>query len=258
MKRLSETPPGERAPGSEAGIELLSTLRPLLDGDDAAHPIPEPRAPSRSSRRVAAPRWAVAAALLGLVGVAGAAIVRAGWLRPPAPPPSTHPSVDAPKSRPGRSAGPGTVPTEATAPVPPRPTVDPTGPAASATLAPRPSVDTAGAVPATREPPAPPASARPHAAPPRRAASSQESQLFLRAWSALRTADDPGAARAVLAEYLRRFPHGSLVEEAHGLAIEAASRLHDPEAARLAARYLRRFPRGRYAGLARAALAATP
>jgi len=265
MKRLKDTPPDERAAGSEAGVELLASLKPLEQREGGSRPIPEPwaeRTPARGLRRRAAPRWALAAAMLGVVGVAGAAMVRAGWLHPPAPPPSTHPTVEKQPTRPSGSVGRGIGPTvatpEAPPPATPRSPADPAASAAPATVASLPPPATAPAAPATREPPTSPTTARSRAAPSRRAASSQESQLFLSAWTALRTADDPATSRAALAEYLRRYPRGSLVEEAHGLAIEAASRLHDPDAARLAARYLRRFPRGRYAGLARAALAATP
>jgi hypothetical protein len=77
----------------------------------------------------------------------------------------------------------------------------------------------------------------------------------LSAVRALRVERRIGRARSLLADYLRRFPDGSLAEDALALQIEAATADRDRIAAReLAARYLREYPTGRFRSAAGQAL----
>jgi hypothetical protein len=83
---------------------------------------------------------------------------------------------------------------------------------------------------------------------------SEEAVLVLAAVRALRREHDPVRAGALLDDYLKRFPHGVLAEEALAVGIEAAVARLDTRAARLLAdKYLGRYPSGRFAGLARKA-----
>jgi hypothetical protein len=105
---------------------------------------------------------------------------------------------------------------------------------------------TAVEVPAAIEPetePAPRPVHRKHAA---AAPSEEESALLIAAVQALRRDHDPTRAGALIDDYLRRFEHGALAEEALALAIEAAATRGDERAADFGADYLRRFPNGRY------------
>ena len=74
----------------------------------------------------------------------------------------------------------------------------------------------------------------------------EEVALAQAAFDALRRQGNPRLASGLLARYLRRFPEGKLLEEALGMAIEAAAALSDPRAGELAKRYLNRFPDGEF------------
>jgi hypothetical protein len=114
-----------------------------------------------------------------------------------------------------------------------------------------------GAPASSRPPPQPPQPPAPRpaapAAPPapRAAIDPQESALVHSAVRALRVEGKPRRARALLDEYVRRFPNGALVEDAAALAIEATAAAGDDDAARRwASRYAARFPTGRFRELA--------
>jgi outer membrane protein assembly factor BamD (BamD/ComL family) len=66
------------------------------------------------------------------------------------------------------------------------------------------------------------------------------------AMRALRREGQPERAARLLDDYLRRYPKGSLSEEALALAIEAKSALGDPRARVFAERYLSNYPDGRF------------
>ena len=108
--------------------------------------------------------------------------------------------------------------------------------------------------------PAPRTSRRPaHVASRARAPrSSEDPSRVFDAIQALRTDHDPARASRLLAEYLARYPHGALAEEAVALSIEAAAARHSPSAATFAERYLREYPRGRFRHAAEQALEHTP
>src|SRR5207248_6814513 len=101
-------------------------------------------------------------------------------------------------------------------------------------------------------PPAP--IAAPEPAPPARHRSAplpaNEAALVYGAASALRRQHDPARACALIDSYLARYPSGELLEEALGLAIEAAASRGDARAADYARRYLARFPDGRFGAAA--------
>jgi hypothetical protein len=88
--------------------------------------------------------------------------------------------------------------------------------------------------------------------------SSEDPSRVFGAIQALRTDRDPARASRLLAEYLTRYPHGALAEEAVALSIEAAAARHSPSAATFAERYLREYPRGRFRHTAEQALEHTP
>jgi hypothetical protein len=90
------------------------------------------------------------------------------------------------------------------------------------------------------------------------ARSSEDPSRVFDAIQALRTDRDPARASRLLAEYLTRYPHGALAEEAVALSIEAAAARHSPSAATFAERYLREYPRGRFRHTAEQALEHTP
>jgi hypothetical protein len=88
--------------------------------------------------------------------------------------------------------------------------------------------------------------------------SSGESVLMVQAVRALRREGDAARAQSLAEEALRKYPHGSQVEEAMVLAMEAAAaRGDDAGAERAAERYLARFPAGRFADRARHVLGGT-
>jgi hypothetical protein len=73
----------------------------------------------------------------------------------------------------------------------------------------------------------------------------------------LRVEGRPGRARALLDQYLGRFPSGALAEDATALEIEAAAAAGEVAAARRwATRYLAAFPSGRFRAAADRALRA--
>ena len=77
-------------------------------------------------------------------------------------------------------------------------------------------------------------------------AQPSEKVLVFDAMRALRREGHPDRAASLLAQYLRRYPEGSLAEEALALSIEAATVLGDPRARSLADQYLARYPTGRF------------
>jgi outer membrane protein assembly factor BamD (BamD/ComL family) len=79
--------------------------------------------------------------------------------------------------------------------------------------------------------------------------------LVFDAMRALRREGHPERAAKLLDEYLRRYPNGSLSEEALALSIEASTALSDPKAKMLAERYLARYPEGRFRAAAERAQA---
>jgi hypothetical protein len=87
---------------------------------------------------------------------------------------------------------------------------------------------------------------------------SEDPSHVFDAIQALRTDRDPARASRLLAEYLARYPHGALAEEAVALSIEAAAARHSPSAATFAERYLREYPNGRFRHTAEQALERTP
>jgi len=89
-----------------------------------------------------------------------------------------------------------------------------------------------------------------------RAESPEDATHVVQAIQALRTERDPARAQALLNEYLKANPRGTLSGDALALSIEAASAQHDPRAAEYARRYLAAYPKGKYRELAKRALEA--
>ena len=85
-------------------------------------------------------------------------------------------------------------------------------------------------------------------------AGSEEASILLFAARAWRRDRNAKRAAKLLDYYLERYPQGSFVEEALGLAIEANAALGIPRAASLSEIYLKRFPDGRFGHVARDAL----
>jgi hypothetical protein len=86
---------------------------------------------------------------------------------------------------------------------------------------------------------------------PKPAFDPQESVLVHSAMRALRVDRQTDKARALLDEYLNRFPQGALAEDALALQIEATLAARDRAAARRwATRYLQEFPSGRFRAIA--------
>jgi hypothetical protein len=75
---------------------------------------------------------------------------------------------------------------------------------------------------------------------------AEDVKLVFDAMRALRRDGRADVASRQLEEYLRRFPSGTLAEEALALSIEAASVRGDPRAKHLANRYLALYPSGRF------------
>ena len=93
---------------------------------------------------------------------------------------------------------------------------------------------------------------------PARRPEAQESLLVYEAMRALRIEGRPRRARALLDDYLLRFPKGALIEDALALEMEAAGVARDAAAAqRWAERYGRDFPGGRFSALADSSLRRT-
>lgn len=111
------------------------------------------------------------------------------------------------------------------------------------------------APPPVEEPTAPTASSAPAKSAARpRPESGEDATRVVQALQALRTNRDPARAQALLDEYLKTQPHGSLSGEALALSIEAASARNDARAADYARRYLASYPNGKYRELAKRAL----
>lgn len=75
---------------------------------------------------------------------------------------------------------------------------------------------------------------------------SEDVKLVFDAMQALRRDGQPDVASRQLEEYLRRYPVGTLAEEALALSIEAANVRGDARAKELANKYLSRYPSGRF------------
>jgi hypothetical protein len=88
-----------------------------------------------------------------------------------------------------------------------------------------------------------------------RSGQPSEKVLVFDAMRALRREGHPERAAKLLDEYLRRYPGGSLAEEALALSIEASTALGDPKARSLADRYLAHYPAGRFRAAAERARA---
>jgi len=84
--------------------------------------------------------------------------------------------------------------------------------------------------------------------------SSEDATHVVEAIQALRTERNPARAQALLNDYLKANPRGTLSGDALALSIEAASAQHDPRAAEYARRYLALYPKGKYRDLAKRAL----
>ncbi len=91
--------------------------------------------------------------------------------------------------------------------------------------------------------------------PVRRAPAEDSPARLMAAVRALRSEGRPARAQRLALEYLRVSPRGALAEEALALAVEAAARSGDAQAATLAARYLRQYPAGRFRAVAEEARA---
>jgi len=102
--------------------------------------------------------------------------------------------------------------------------------------------------------PAPPAITHVPARP--RPGKGEDPSSLVEAVRALRGDHDARRAARLLDRYMRRYPRGSLAEEALALQIEAATALKSPRAAGFADRYLRLYPEGRFRSVARQALGA--
>lgn len=85
-----------------------------------------------------------------------------------------------------------------------------------------------------------------------------EAALVLSATQLLRQRSEPGRALALLGEYQRRFPRGTLQEEVLALNLECLVALSDHRAGTAAREYLQRYPSGRFRGFAAAAAARYP
>jgi len=86
--------------------------------------------------------------------------------------------------------------------------------------------------------------------------AGEDATRVVEAIQALRTERNPARAQALLNDYLKSNPRGSLSGDALALSIEAASAQHDPRAADYARRYLAAYPKGKYRELAKRALEA--
>jgi hypothetical protein len=109
-----------------------------------------------------------------------------------------------------------------------------------------------------------PSSSAPTTAPPRKKPEGpspepgSEAGMLFDATRALRHEGNPNEAHRILSEYQRKFPGGTLSEEALALSVEIAQRRGDPRAKQLAARYLERYPSGHFRSRAQRVLDATP
>lgn len=78
------------------------------------------------------------------------------------------------------------------------------------------------------------------------AARGESPAALMAAVKALRQDHNPARASRLLRAYLRRYPRGSLSEEARALLIEAARAQSSPNTVELANEYLRLYPHGRF------------
>jgi hypothetical protein len=81
-------------------------------------------------------------------------------------------------------------------------------------------------------------------------ATTDDSRPLVTAMRALRREHDPVRARALLRQYLREHPDGTLAEEALAITIEAALVHHDSDVGVLGRRYLDHYPHGPFRALA--------
>jgi hypothetical protein len=80
---------------------------------------------------------------------------------------------------------------------------------------------------------------------PRASQPNPGSSLMMEALQA-RRAGDTARAQELTLEYQKKYPNGSLKEEALAIAFESAAARQDPSAAKLAKKYLATFPNGRF------------
>ncbi|HET7540995.1 MAG TPA: hypothetical protein VFK05_14025 [Polyangiaceae bacterium] len=170
-----------------------------------------------------------------------------GFLGLAAPPSASAPNI-APAARlpKPRKLGSSALPDPAHEIAPAAPSAEPAQLAPPVPAAPEPTA----AVPNTAAPRAQPKTAR------SRPEAGEDATPVVEAIQALRTERDPARAQALLNDYLKTNPRGTLSGDALALAIEAASARHDPRAAEYARRYLASYPKGKYRDLAKRALEA--
>ena len=93
----------------------------------------------------------------------------------------------------------------------------------------------------------------------RSAAGGEDPAPLLEAIRTLRSGHDPVRAGALLAEYLKAYPHSPLSEDALALSVEAAIARRDVRSGGdLARSYLTQFPKGRYRTFATMAAQSNP
>ena len=190
----------------------------------------------------------VMAVLFGLVAVAGATLGRPALRRWRAATSEVVLPVERPAGHPAASS--------AVAPSGPvATTVRPAPPISAATTIANSPALAPGAFPVPSRPPGALVSDPVGAG---RDAADPEVSLVVDAVNALRRDHRPERASSLLATYRERYPRGVLAEEALVLAVEAATAAHDnASAATLGAAYLAHHPAGRFADVARAAVAAS-
>jgi hypothetical protein len=272
MERLKKSPP-------PADPKLAHAAR-LVQSARLPEPSEERKARVRAAirgrqerlrgRLILRPAFAAAVLLLASAAAASVTWVVAKWVRspePPAPPPAETPRKPAKRALPRSLELPAVSPDEAPPEdlplLPPEEPVAPKRPKARPVKAHKPAAPEPLPSPVIARAPLPlpePAAApdpepSPAPRPPPPPPPDAEVQLVQSAFGALRLERNPGRAAALLGEYLRRFPRGKLLEEALGLAIEAAAVRGDKSASSLAERYLQSFPKGRFRGAAEAARA---
>jgi TolA-binding protein len=174
-------------------------------------------------------RVAIAAGVLGVVAISGAAAGRA-WKNPPA----AAFSVIATNASSARPSAPRALEASVVS-VSREPQAAAVSPAASAVKR---TVSDAH-VDARRDP-----------------APASEASLVYETARALRNEGDAARAARVLDDYFKRYPHGALAEEARALAIDIAVARGDARAKGLASRYLASYPNGHFRAKAERVLGA--
>jgi len=240
MRRFVEQAFSERSLEADAA-ELMRAAGPTPDAPAVKQRVRERLVQAPARRR---PHFvlALASALAALaLGTAAAATVGARWWR------AAH-DTTGPAARPA----PPPLPAPRLAPVDHRVDFPAPVPAEEARL---PAEVPAAARPAPAPPPAI-ARAASHARPARPVGpyADAETGLLFESTRALRRDRDPVRAGALLDEYFRRYPHGTVSEEALAVAIEAAVARNDPRAPTFARRYLARYPNGQFRNAAERAL----